>query len=332
MSADDIQKGRFWTGELRRSLRTHRTGILCVTPENYKEPWLNFEAGAVSNSTERGKVLPLLLGLMPEDLKDSPLNLFFQITTAFDYSDVLRLLRSLNAECVAPIRDNILRERFENLWHGFHKEMEKISTQSVPGDSTTVRNVVSALAHHGINRSVSSQLIHFDSGFETHALYSTITEVATNRLLIFGRKNRKLFDKDHKAFFGNLKERVDRGFDFRIMFLDPRAPRDVLFRAHRDNNLPSQLRASIKQAEKTLKKFELDPPKHCRLYHIARTISFLVVDKVVLWSTLALDEKGRARPLTGAPFTLVNASSPLAQDMIGNFETFWKLAKKVTCP
>jgi hypothetical protein len=107
--------------------------------------------------------------------------------------------------------------------------MQSLAKQCIPGDTATINNVVRALARHGIERSVSGYQIFFDGGFETHALYSTLSEIAAERLLVFGRKNRKLFNKNHKKFFHGLNQRIEKNFDFRVMFLDPDAPTEVLF-------------------------------------------------------------------------------------------------------
>lgn len=113
------------------------------------------------------------------------------------------------------------------------------------------------------------------------------------------------------------------------MFLDPSAPSGELFGAHRDNDLADQLRASIAQAAKILNHYDIDITERCRLYHISRTISFMVVDEAVLCSALALDENGRSQPLTNSSFTVVSASAPMAIEMIRNFETLWKLGSPV---
>jgi hypothetical protein len=65
------------------------------------------------------------------------------------------------------------------------------------------------------------------------------------------------------------------------------------------------------------------------MYSIPRTVSFLVVDNAVLYSTLALDEEGRSKSLTSARFTLVDALAPLGNDMVTNFEIMWKLGAPI---
>jgi hypothetical protein len=326
MSTDDIAKGRSWSEELTKSLKMHRAGIICVTPENHTSAWLNFEAGALSRSLSASKVIPFLLGLSHREL-DGPLAQFQSATLEID--DFFSVLCSLNEKSDDHIAENVLRDRLEKCWPEFRTKISAAAGELLPGDSATVNSVVRILANHGIDRSASDYQIFFKNGFETHAVYSTVTEIAASRLLIFGRKNRKLFDKEHGGSFKKLKQRVAQGLDFRVMFLDAEAPAEVLFRAHRDNDLADQLRECARRASTTLGNLELDPKNHVRTYRIPRTISFVVVDGAVLYSSIALDEEGRAKPLTDAPFTLVNAAVPLGKDMIDNFEILWKLGSRV---
>jgi hypothetical protein len=326
MSTDDIEKGRFWSSELHRNLKIHRIGIFCITPENSAAPWLAFEAGALANKSGGGKVVPLLLGLVPTELR-GPLELF-QITT-LEHQDMLRLVRTLNVECIDPVPEAILFENFKKAWPELARSTRVILGQSLPGDEATVNSVVRALARQGIDRASSGTHVYFDSGFETHALYTTVTKVAGNRLLIFGRKNRKIFDKNHSSFLRDLKVRISNGFDFRVLFLDSSAPEDVLRNAHRDDDLVNQLHDSCQRAYQTLRNFGINAKKHCKTYKIPRTVSFMVVDQAVLYASLALDEKGRTKPLTRAPFALVNAVTPVGADMVATFDTLWKRGSQI---
>lgn len=324
MSTDDIPAGRQWSFELEQSLKSHGIGIICVTPENHLAPWLTFEAGALSHSIGEGKVIPFLLG-MPRTMLHGPLKQFQCVTLEQD--EVWRLLWSLNAERES-IAEDVLRERFSKFWPEFNDAMAKIAQQRASGDNSAVDDLVRALVHHGIDNPVYGTQVHFDEGFETYDLYSAVTEAAKKRLLVFGRKNRKLFDKNYNTFLRQLKRRVSGGFDFRVMFLDPDAPSDVLYHAHQDSDLADQLRDCIKRASETLKS-QVDPGAHCRMYRIARTIIFLVVDDVVIYSSLALDKSGRAKPLTHSAFAVVSASIPVGRDMVENFETLWAMGKPI---
>ena len=55
VSTQDIDAGERWGTELFTQLDKHSVGIICVTKENQAEPWLNFEAGALSKQLKGDK-------------------------------------------------------------------------------------------------------------------------------------------------------------------------------------------------------------------------------------------------------------------------------------
>ena len=166
--------------------------------------------------------------------------------------------------------------------------------------------------------------IYFSCGFETHSLYTAITRITSKRLLIFGRKNRKLFDKNYYSFFQNLKFRIQDGFDFRILFLDPDAPAWVLKCAHKDKDFPNQLISCIKSAYKILIKIGLEPENHIRFYKIHRNIMLYIVDNALLFTPICLDQDGSIEPVTDSPFTILKADSKFGNKLLTYFESVWK--------
>jgi hypothetical protein len=55
MSDEDVDKGQRWRAKVGAQLNQLDQGILCVTTGNLKEPWLNFEAGALAKSLESSR-------------------------------------------------------------------------------------------------------------------------------------------------------------------------------------------------------------------------------------------------------------------------------------
>ena len=47
VSEEDINKGKPWCQEIADTLDGVEYGLVCVTPANQIEPWLNFKAGAI---------------------------------------------------------------------------------------------------------------------------------------------------------------------------------------------------------------------------------------------------------------------------------------------
>ncbi|WP_109487963.1 hypothetical protein [Occallatibacter savannae] len=50
MSSEDIKKGTRWSPAIAKELAESRAAIFCLTLDNVDSPWLDFEAGAVSNT------------------------------------------------------------------------------------------------------------------------------------------------------------------------------------------------------------------------------------------------------------------------------------------
>ena len=73
--SEDIEKGSRWYEELRKRLGETAYGIICVTQDNYKKPWINFESGAISNAVNNANVSPLLFNVEPSQL-EGPLQQF----------------------------------------------------------------------------------------------------------------------------------------------------------------------------------------------------------------------------------------------------------------
>lgn len=93
VSTADISVGALWNVEVARKLEEARFGILCITKENLREPWLLFEAGALTKKLDSSLVCPLLFDLEPSELT-GPL-VQFQAARAVE-SDMRRMVQSIN--------------------------------------------------------------------------------------------------------------------------------------------------------------------------------------------------------------------------------------------
>lgn len=113
MSDEDINSGARWAGEIAKELAGANFGVICVTQENMHNPWLLFEAGALSKVLSEAHVCPLLLGFEPSGI-DGPLAQFQASTSNKD--GIFKLLTSLNRAMSSPIDDAALGEIFEVWW------------------------------------------------------------------------------------------------------------------------------------------------------------------------------------------------------------------------
>jgi hypothetical protein len=325
MSEDSIAKGENWSTKIGTSLAEHQIGVICVTPENYQSPWLLFEAGALSKVFGQSRVCPLLLGMAPCDL-EGPLEVFQ--STVFEKEDVFKLVKSLNEELgnmkLDPV---ILKDSFDKFWPDLEKEVEEVAKVKIVGTISAVMSAVKALAKFGLPEPRVGSLAYFSSGFESHALYSTLTSIANKRLYVFGRKNRKLFDKEHLDFFAALPQKINNGFDFRLLFLNPEAPSDVLHQAHQDDTFKLQLETNIAHVRSVMKRYNLDASLHCRKYALGRQHAMIIADDAVVYTRIEYDSDERAVPLTKAPFNVLNSTSIIGAELVEDFISTWEISE-----
>ena len=127
VSSEDIDKGVRWSSDIAKELQDSTFGILCVTKDNYEEPWLLFEAGALSKTLDKSNVCPLLLDLKMTDM-NGPL-LQFQ-STVCEKEDVKKLIFTLNKCCENKLHDDYLEDSFNMWWPHLEKELLRISKEN----------------------------------------------------------------------------------------------------------------------------------------------------------------------------------------------------------
>lgn len=124
MSSEDITKGRRWGAEIAEALEETSYCIVCVTPGVQREPWVNFEAGAVSKIVEESYVSPLLLGISIADLSELPLSMFQ--CTPFRKEEIRKLLQSINSASTSPIPTSRLKRILDYAWPALREMVAEI--------------------------------------------------------------------------------------------------------------------------------------------------------------------------------------------------------------
>lgn len=141
VSSEDIAKGTRGRDAIVKELAGTGQGVICLTRQNVKEPWLNFEAGALSNHAAEPRVRTVLFDLKPSDVV-GPLS-DFQHTDLNDRDDVLKLVRSIDEASEQKLNEKQLTGYFERFWGDLVTELGKIreaqSTLPVGDDGATPR-------------------------------------------------------------------------------------------------------------------------------------------------------------------------------------------------
>jgi hypothetical protein len=324
----DLEAGRPWASTLGEVLAETRIGMICLTHENRRAPWIHFEAGALAKQLDDAKVIPVLYGMQPDDLEGSPLAQFQAVQ--LNKHDLLKMMRSLNSELgMNRVADDVLKRSLDLNWPEFESRLRELDELRIDDMEEALPGVIEVFSRHGLAKPHLGRIVHFEEGFESHGLYNVLSEVAAKRLLIFGRKNRKLFDKEHWDFLDALPPRIKGGFDFRCLFLDPGAPDEFLKVAHAEDDFREQLKAALHRALTALEQRNLAPENHCRLYATHRTTNMIVVDDAVLFSSVEIAANGRAKPLTKCGFSVVDCRLSLGQALLSRFLEAWEAAAPV---
>jgi hypothetical protein len=122
----DIIAGKRWSTEIGARLQETRFGVICVTPENQGEPWLNFEAGACSKHMQDAHVCPYVLDGTPADYK-GPLTQFQMVGS--DRQGTQQLIGSLNHAESAGLDVRRLESQFERCWPELEQKLVGIRAE-----------------------------------------------------------------------------------------------------------------------------------------------------------------------------------------------------------
>ena len=124
-----IEQGARWSREISQNLEDCDFGIICLTVENLKEPWLIFEAGALSKKINSSRVFTLLFGVKPVDI-DGPLSQFQH--TVFQLDNFRKLIKDVNKnlnDSILP--DQILDKTFDTWWTQLDTNITRILEEHV---------------------------------------------------------------------------------------------------------------------------------------------------------------------------------------------------------
>jgi hypothetical protein len=121
-SENDIISGTVWSTTISRELEESKIGLLFLTRENLNSRWILFEAGALFRNLESKKVVPLLFGVAPGDIK-GPLDQFNG--AEFNEDKIKHVFRMINRELGDDSMDDLTFNKvFYKNWPDLKNEIE----------------------------------------------------------------------------------------------------------------------------------------------------------------------------------------------------------------
>lgn len=122
-----IEKGKKWSKEISDKLEESKVGIICLTRENLNAPWILFEAGAISKSSD-SYVCTFLTDISSPTEIAGPLSSFQH--TRFQKDEVLKLLKTINSRIKESKGGKSLNEKsLEDVFEIFYPKLETKITE-----------------------------------------------------------------------------------------------------------------------------------------------------------------------------------------------------------
>jgi hypothetical protein len=165
----EIDKGVKGQEIISQKLNSVKIGIVCLTPENQKEPWILFEAGALSKAVgEPTYVCPYPIGGLETADVELPLGGFQH--TSPDEKDTFRLINTINSALGPnPVPNDILERAFEGWWPRFEKEIAGLpAVGAVDAFRRSSEDILSEVlettrAQANLARAMQTQLTHVET-------------------------------------------------------------------------------------------------------------------------------------------------------------------------
>ena len=348
----DMYKGTSVDNEIHSNLLKSNKCIVCITSDNFKNPWLMYEAGVVygAHFEKPGGsiVIPILFEHIPDwsSWVDKPLNRYVPIRVNNEngnFEETRDEFKQFFQELANE--SNIRLKNFSSYWNEYIEEVKSILQQEqlIPD---TCRDLVDQIMEDNygnftlVSPEITREHILFHKGFSTNVLtrilIRNIIEYQGKRLWFYGRRNKKIFTAENDDFFKFLaNEGIKNGVDFKCLFPHPKS--EAIFKAvsiDKERRFKADLQTCLEAAVRMKNRFNLPINEMFRLYKCSRKESIIISDNAVLYSPIICDGEGYPLPITNSSFEIIGISDSTTnnrgQKLYDTFMDAWNQAEPLT--
>lgn len=143
-SPEKIEAGQKWRESVGEGLKDNYIGLFFLVEENITSEWINFEAGAISNTVGEARVIPVLHDLKPEQISGPLAQFQAQKISKDGLKAIVRVINNSldSVRKIEPERLNIVFEKwypdFELEYGKFIEENPKIKKDNRETEGTGV--------------------------------------------------------------------------------------------------------------------------------------------------------------------------------------------------
>ena len=125
VSTQDIASGEDWYRKIKSELHASKLGIMCITKENVKAPWLYFEAGALIGNNL--KVIPLLINCDQSSLERTPIRAN-QSVQFYEPERFYKMLEDIRTDfsLLNELKKEEIAKRYENAYESMKSKLQPI--------------------------------------------------------------------------------------------------------------------------------------------------------------------------------------------------------------
>jgi hypothetical protein len=342
LSTEDIKLGQEGYGTIQTALAECDKGIFCFMKNNINSVWMTYEAGAISMQSSCAKkttdvnncpILPIMFEKI-DDAKFSRHPLQYIQRQSFSRETMYHLVVELNTKGKFSFSSKVLEKQFNFAWPELENCVKNaLYDHSERGDAVVNKEfLIDELQRREFPDPIVGEITKFvvlsyEKGFERQELYDALLSNVNRRMLLFGRKNSKVFANDNRRFFEKLKDKLEKKFEFKCLFLDPSAPN--VENAQNNPDFVADLKLCIKKAFRMLNDCGIDPASVCKAYACERMDEIIVADDVALYSHIRFDSNGIPYPLTNAPFEVAELDNQIGANYKKHFDDAWRIARPI---
>lgn len=295
--------------------------ILFLTRENLYNPWLQFELGSFYVQRKDRKIWPMFFG-GGRNKNTTPLEhirLCKPEKTVFHA--IIKLLYDRYKNDEGMLSYETLLERFSKQWDHYLKSLARVREAIIQSDD--IYSYVLRLNEECDLGATEGNVFRVNNGFETYSLYDFILRTAKSRLWVFGRKNKKLFDRTNLKYFLSFSKRDQARFSFRCLFLDPSSKNTNLTNAQKKRHFELSLKSCIDDAIDMLREVGMSPYQLLRFYRIVRNDAIIISDNTIYFENVKYDADMRPMHLTDTGFFITSTDTCVGRHFMEVFTDIW---------
>ena len=317
--SNDISQGKEYFQEIKQAMFDSDISVIFLTRDNIANPWLHYELGFFQAAQKL--IIPIFF--------DS-LDLYNEVKmTPFEHLQVKLYNKENMFEVFVSIKNQLdnelielktIEENFNNNFDDFNSEILNILNTNEYYDIDSINDIKFMLTKKLRLLNQDNRVLFFEHGFETHDFYSFVLNSVKKRLYIFGRKNKKLFDRSNLESFKKISEKLQTNdFDLKILGISPDADETIINAAQKKRNFKMALLNSINDAIDVLDECSIDYKKVMKFYNFYRNELIVIMDNCVFFMNIAYDNDGKPFHITDSPFYACDINSAMGKKMLDVF-------------